>query len=49
MISTSGLFVNANTITANYVIPDGYNAMSAGPIVLQSGANVTGNGNWVIV
>ena len=47
--ANSGLFLNANTITANYVIPDGYNALSAGPIVIQSGSNVSGNGNWVVV
>ena len=47
--ANSGVFLNANVITANYVIPDGYNALSAGPITIQSGANVSGNGNWVVV
>ena len=46
----SGLFLNANTITANYTIPPGYNALSAGPITIPDGIVVdTTNSNWGIV
>jgi hypothetical protein len=42
---------NAQTITANYTITDGYNAMSAGPITINSGVTVTvGDGEtWTVV
>ena len=46
----SGLFLNANTITANYTIPPGYNALSGGPITIPDGIVVnTTNSNWGIV
>lgn len=43
--------LNANTVTANYTIEAGYNAISAGPLIINSPAIVTiSNGsNWVIV
>ena len=42
---------NAQTITANYTITNGYNAMSAGPITINSGVTVTvGSGEtWTVV
>jgi hypothetical protein len=44
-------FVNPTTVSANYTIPTNYNAMTAGPITVASGATVTvGSGStWVIV
>lgn len=39
--SQTGLFMNPNTIVGNYVVPAGYNAMSAGPMTVPPGSNVT--------
>jgi hypothetical protein len=39
--TTFGMFENAKTITADYTITDGNNAMSAGPITIADGVNVT--------
>jgi hypothetical protein len=44
-------YVNGQTVTADYTIPSGQNAMSAGPITIADGVTVsiaTGS-NWVIV
>jgi len=49
--TTKGLYEMANTISANYTITSGNNAMSAGPITVASGVSVsvpTGS-RWVIV
>ena len=42
---------NGQTVTTNYTITNGYNAMSAGPVTINSGIAVTiGTGeNWTIV
>ena len=42
---------NGQTVTTNYTITNNYNAMSAGPITINSGITVTiGTGeNWTIV
>lgn len=44
-------FENGQTVTTNYTITDGKNAMSAGPITINSGVTVTvGTGEvWTIV
>ena len=44
-------FLNANTVTANYTIATGYNALSAGPITINSGVtvNIANGANWVVV
>lgn len=44
-------FMNGANVTSNYTIPDGYNAMSIGPITVDSGITVTiGAGEvWTIV
>jgi hypothetical protein len=44
-------FLNANTVTANYTISTGYNALSAGPITINSGitVNISNGANWVVV
>jgi hypothetical protein len=44
-------FLNANTVTANYTIATGLNALSAGPISINDGitVNIANGANWVIV
>jgi hypothetical protein len=50
MIAMNGLFLNTQTIADYYVIPSGYNAMSAGPIEIVPGGNiVVTDGRWVIL
>jgi hypothetical protein len=43
-------FVNPTTVSANYTIPTNYNAMTAGPITVNSGVTVTvpSGSTWVI-
>lgn len=49
--TTLGLWENASTITANYTITAGNNAMSAGPITVDSGVTVTvpSGSTWTVV
>jgi len=49
--TTKGLYEMANTISANYTISSGNNAMSAGPITINSGVSVTipSGSRWAIV
>jgi hypothetical protein len=49
--ASNGIMVNSATVSANYSIPSGSNAMSAGPITVASGITVTvPSGNaWIIV
>jgi len=48
--TTKGLYEMANTISANYVIGNNKNAMSAGPITINSNISVTipSGSTWVI-
>lgn len=39
--ATNGIMVNSATISASYSIPSGSNALSAGPITINSGVTVT--------
>ena len=50
-ITAQGLYENSNTISANYTIGTGNNAMSAGPITVNTGVTVTvpTGSTWVIV
>jgi hypothetical protein len=50
-ITAQGLYENANTISANYTIGSGNNAISAGPITIDSGVVVTvpSGSVWVVV
>jgi hypothetical protein len=50
-ITTKGLYENANTISANYTIGTNNNAISAGPITINSGVTVTvpSGSVWVVV
>lgn len=49
--TTYGMFENANIITANYSITSGNNAMTAGPITIADGVDVTipDGSTWTIV
>ena len=50
VVAQNALFLNANTVTANYTIPPGYNALSAGPITIPDGIVVDSvSSNWGIV
>jgi hypothetical protein len=50
-ITAQGLYENASVIAANYTIGTGNNAISAGPITINSGVVVTvpSNSVWVVV
>jgi hypothetical protein len=50
-ITANGLFENSATISANYTIGSGNNAVSAGPITINSGVVVTvpSGSTWVVV
>ena len=45
------IYENTQTVTADYTITSGTNAMSAGPISINTGVTVTvpTGSNWVIV
>ncbi len=47
----TGLWENSNTISANYTITTNNNAMSAGPITINSGVTVTvpSGSRWVVI
>ncbi len=49
--ASNGLVENANTVSANYTIQTNYNAMSAGPVTVNSGITLTipSGSNWVVV
>ena len=50
-LTALGLWENAATISANYTITAGNNAMSAGPITVDSGVTVTvpSGSTWTVV
>lgn len=50
-ITTKGLYENASTISADYTIATGNNAMSTGPITVDSGVTVTvpSGSRWVVL
>lgn len=41
LVASNGIFVNSKTVTANYTIPVGSNAMSSGPVTVADGITVT--------
>jgi hypothetical protein len=51
LIAANGLVVNSATVSANYSIPSGSNAISAGPVSVNSGITVTVSSGsvWAIV
>lgn len=44
-------FINPTTVSADYTVPSNYNAMSAGPITIDSGVTVTvsSGSTWTVV
>ena len=48
--TTKGLYEHANTISANYTITTGNNALTAGPITINTGVSVTvpTGSTWVV-
>lgn len=51
MVSTNGLTVNSATVSANYTLNSGNNALSAGPITVASGITVTVSSGsvWTVI
>jgi hypothetical protein len=51
LVASNGIVVNAQTVTADYTLAATNNAMSAGPITINSGVTVTisSGARWVIV
>jgi hypothetical protein len=51
MVSTNGLVVNSDSVTNNYIIGTGFNAMSVGPVSVTSGTTVTVSSGqrWVVL
>lgn len=49
--ASNGIVVNSNTVSANYTIPSGSSAMSAGPMTVSSGVVVTvsSGSRWVVL
>jgi hypothetical protein len=49
--ASNGILVNSATVAASYTIPTGSNAVSAGPITINSGITVTipSGSTWVVV
>jgi hypothetical protein len=49
--ASNGLLLNGTTVSANYTIPAGSNAMSVGPITVASGVvvTVTSGQRWVVL
>ena len=49
--ASNGMLVNSATVTTNYSIPVGSNAIAAGPITVASGASVTipSGSRWVVL
>ncbi len=50
-VANGAIYENSQTITSNYTITSGKNAMSAGPITINSGVTVTvpSGSNWVVL
>ena len=48
-ISATAFYLNGNTISSNYTVASGVNAISAGPITIASGVTVTVTGDWSVV
>jgi hypothetical protein len=51
VVASNGIVVNNATISVDYTIPSGSNAMSAGPVTINSGITVTvaSGSTWVVV
>jgi hypothetical protein len=51
LVASNGIVVNSATIAENYTIATGDNAMSSGPITINSGITVTvsSGSRWAVV
>jgi hypothetical protein len=51
LVASNGIVVNSATVAADYTIASGNNAMSAGPVTINSGITVTVSSGsvWVVV
>lgn len=51
MVASNGIFVNSQTVSADYTIPAGSNAMSSGPVTVNSGITVTVSSGsvWTVI
>ena len=49
--ASNGLLLNSTTVTSNYTVPAGSNAISIGPMVINSGVvvTVTSGQRWVVI
>jgi hypothetical protein len=50
-VASNGLILNSNAIATSYTIGTGYNAVSAGPITVNTSVTVTvaNNSSWSVV
>ena len=51
LVAGNGIFVNSQTVSADYTVPSGSNAMSAGPVTVNSGITVTVSSGsvWTVI
>ncbi len=51
LVASNGIVVNSKNVSTSYTIPSGSNAMSAGPVTVDSGITVTvpSGSRWVVV
>jgi len=51
LVASNGIVVNSATVSVDYTIPSGSNAMSAGPVTVASGITVTvpSGSTWAII
>ena len=51
LVASNGIVVNSQTVSADYTIPSGSNAMSAGPVTVNSGITVTVSSGsvWTVI
>lgn len=51
LVATNGIIANSATISANYTIASGQNAMSTGTVTVNSGVTVTvsSGSRWVVI
>tara|TARA_R110000796_G_scaffold252100_1_gene385139 strand:+ start:293 stop:781 length:489 start_codon:yes stop_codon:yes gene_type:complete len=50
LAASNGIIVNSTTVSVDFVIPDNYNALTAGPITIDTGISVTlpTGSTWVV-
>jgi hypothetical protein len=50
-LNVAGLFTSISTIAVSFTVPSGYNAMTVGPITVNSGITITvpSGSRWVVL